>query len=108
MEIPDIVVNGGLVVGASVVLAFVLNQGYTLLAGYLAKWTGGRIQLPALGEFGKKAVVAGVSLSLAGYSGLAIVPAGSPPELLLAYGTAVFKASQQLYDRLWVALLKAK
>ena len=108
MELPDIVVSAGLVTGAITVLSFVLNQGYSLLATYLAKWSGGRIELPTLGEFGKKAVVAGVSLGMVGYSGLALLPAGSPPELLLAYGTAVFKVSQQLYDRLWVALLKAK
>ena len=108
MELPDIVVNATLVTAATVVLAFVLNQGYSLLATYLAKWSGGRIKLPALGEFGKKAVVAGVSLGMTGYSGLALLPAGSPPELPLAYGTAVFKASEKVYDELWQRLLKAK
>ena len=108
MELPDIVVDAGLVTGATVVLSFVLNQGYGVLATYLAKWTGGRIELPALGEFAKKAVVAGVSLGLTGYSGLALLPVGSPPELLLAYGTAVFKASEKAYDVLWQRVLKGK
>ena len=108
MEIPDIVVSAGLVTGATVVLAFILNQGYSVIANWLYKLSGGKISLPALGETGKKAVVAGVSLGLTGYSGLALIPAGSPPELLLAYGAAVFKASQTIYDRIWVGLLKAK
>ena len=108
MEIPDIVVSGALVTGATVILSFILNQGYSVARKYLEKWTGGRILLPELGEFAKKAVVAGVSLGLTGYSGLALVPAGSPPELLLAYATAVFKASQFTYDKIWQGLTKAK
>ena len=108
MEIPDIVVSGGLVTGATVILSFILNQGYSVARKYLEKWTGGRILLPELGEFAKKAVVAGVSVGLTGYSGLALVPAGSPPELLLAYSTVVFRASQTVYDQIWTRLLKAK
>ena len=108
MELPDIVVNAAQVTAATVIFSFVLNQGYSLLATHLEKWTGGNILLPAMGEFGKKAVVAGVSLVMAGFSGLALVPAGSPPELLLAYGAAVFKASQKVYDEIWLRVLKAK
>ena len=108
MEIPDIAVSVALVTGATVVLSFVLNQGYAVARKWVEKLSGGSVILPELGEGGKKSVVAGVSLGLSGYSGLALIPAGSPPELLLVYGTAVFKASQLAYDKIWKGLLKAK
>ena len=108
MEIPDIVVDGGLVVGATVVLSFLLNQAYAAARKALEAWTKGRLILPELGEGAKKAVVLGASVGITGYSGLALIPAGSPPELLLAYGTAVFKASQAVYDKIGKAVLRAK
>ena len=108
MEIPDIVVDGALLVGATVILSFVLNQGYAAGRRLLERITKGRVSLPALGETVKKAVVAGAALGLTGYSGLSLLPAGAPPEALLAYGTAVFKASQAVYDKLAKAVFEAK
>ena len=108
MEIPDIVVSAGLVTGATTILSFLLNQGYAAARKLVERLTNGRFSLPPLGEFAKKAVVAGVAVGLTGYSGLALVPAGSPPELLLAYATAVFKAAQVLYDKLAKAIFEAK
>ena len=108
MEIPEIVVSAGLVTGATVVLSFLLNQGYAAGRKLIERITKGRVSLPPLGEFAKKAVVAGVALGLTGYSGLSLLPAGSPPEALLAYGTAVFKASQFVYDRLAKGVFEAK
>ena len=108
MEIPEIVVSAGLVTGATVVLSFLLNQGYAAGRKLIERITKGRVSLPPLGEFARKAVVAGGALGLTGYSGLALLPAGSPPEALLAYGTAVFKAAQFLYDRLAKSIFEAK
>ena len=108
MEIPDIVVSGALVTGATVILGFLLNQGYAAGRKLLERVTNGRVTLPPLSEGAKKAVVAGAAVGLTGYSGLALLPAGSPPEAILAYGAAVFKASQFLYDKLAKAILEAK
>ena len=108
MEIPEIVVSGALVTGATVILSFLLNQGYAAGRKLIERITKGRVSLPPLGEFARKAVVAGAALGLTGYSGLALLPAGSPPEALLAYGTAVFKAAQFLYDRLAKSIFEAK
>lgn len=104
----DIVVDGALVTGASVILAFVLNQGYAWLAGKLDF-------LPALTPLAKKLVVFVVSAGLAGYSGLRLDvalpdPAADPAlfaTTLLAFATAVFKAAQVVYDRVWQGLIEA-
>lgn len=104
----DIVVDGALVTGASVILAFVLNQAYT--------WLRGKFEaLPELTEKAKKTVVFLVAAGLAGYSGLRLDvalpdPAADPAlfaTTLLAFATAVFKAAQVVYDRVWSALLEA-
>lgn len=108
MEIPDIVVSAGTVTGATIILSFLLNQGYAAGRKVLERITSGKVNLPPLGEFAKKAIVAGTALGLTGYSGLALLPAGSPPEAVLAYGTAVFKGAQFLYDRLAKAILEAR
>ena len=108
MEIPDIVVSGGLVTGATVVLSFLLNQAYAAARKALESWTMGRLILPELVEGAKKAVVLGASVGITGYSGLALIPAGSPPEVLLAYGVAVFKGAQFVYDKIGKAVLRAK
>ena len=97
----DIVVDGGLVTVATVILAFVLNQA--------AAWAGLEVS-----ELAKKLVVFAVAVGLTGFSaykgGLPVPPSGDPLELaafLLAGATAVFKASEAVYDKLWQGLVKA-
>lgn len=98
----DIVVDGGLVTAAVVILSFVINQALV--------WAGVSVSTLA-----KKLVVFAVSIGLVGYSayqgGLSLPVSGDPIALgtaLLAYATAVFKVSQPVYDRLWQGLLAAK
>jgi len=96
----DIVVSGALVTAASVILAFILNQG--------AAWAG-----LGLSELAKKLVVFVVAVGLTGYTayqGGISLPSGDPMQLsvaLLAYATAVFKVAQPLYDKIWQNLLAA-
>ena len=104
----QIVVSGGLVTGATVVLAFVLNQAYSAIGSLLNEATGGKIGWGPLGANAKKAVVAGTALGLAGYSALALLPAGAPPEELLAYAALVFAAAKPVYDAIWKTLLNAE
>ena len=97
----DIVVDGGLVTVATVILAFILNQA--------TRWAG--VELSVLA---RKLVVFVAAVGVTGYSayrgGLPIPPAGDPMELvlfLLVGSTAVFKAAQLVYDRIWEKLLSA-
>lgn len=97
----DIVVDGGLVVAATVILSFVLNQA--------AAWAG-----LELSELARKLVVFVVAVGLTGYSayqgGLPVPPSGDPMELaafLLAGAAAVFKVAQPAYDKIWQGLLRA-
>ena len=97
----DIVVDGSLVVAATVILAFILNQA--------ASWAGLELSL-----FAKKLVVFAVAVGLTGYSayrgGLAVFPTDDPMALaaaLLAASTTVFKVAQPVYDRIWSGLVDA-
>lgn len=110
----DIVVPGALLTGASVILAFILTRGYSVLGGLLDKWFG--LTMPALTMRWKQAVVFLVSVGLTGFFG---VRAGFPlPDVaadplaygsaLLAFGTLVFVSARPTYDILWKALLEAE
>jgi hypothetical protein len=96
----EIVVDGALVTAATVILAFILNQG--------AAWAG-----LTLSELAKKLVVFVTAVGLTGYSayqGGISLPSGDPMELgvaLLAAGTAVFKVAQPVYDQIWKKLIAA-
>ena len=90
----DIIVDGGLVTVATVVLAFLLNQ------------VAARFGLE-LSELAKKLVVFVAAAALTGYSayrgGLPLPPAGDPMELalfLVAQAGLVFKVAQTVYDRI--------
>jgi hypothetical protein len=97
----DIVVDGGLIVLGSVLLAFVFNQGAKLLGLEFS-------------ELSKKLIVFSVAVGLTGYSALkggVTVPAGDPFEtavFVLGFATSVFKVAQSVYDRLWRPLSEAK
>lgn len=100
----EIVVSEGLVIGATVILSFVINQA--------AAWAGFKFS-----DAAKKAVVFGTSIGL---SALAMSQAALPelPDVasdptgfglaLLGVATLNFKIAQPVYDRLWKGLLKAK
>ena len=98
----DIVVGGGLVTAATVILAFILNRA--------AAWAG--LELSVLA---KKLVVFAVAVGLTGYSaysgGLPQFPTEDPMLLatfLLTFASAVFKVAQPVYDTIWTALLEAE
>ena len=97
------------------ILAFIINQAYTWLWGKL--WGKGKFEaLPELTSRAKKLVVFVVATGLAGYSGLRLDvalpdPAADPvlfASTLLAFATAVFKAAQVVYDRVWTELIRAE
>ena len=97
----DIVVDVTLVTAATVILAFIVNQG--------AAWAG--LELSTLA---KKLVVFVVAVALTGYAavhqGSLPLPTDDPMALaaaLLAYSTAVFKAAQPVFDKIWTGLLNA-
>jgi|SRR3990172_9708473 len=98
----EIVVNWAVVTVGSVVLAFVFNQAL--------KWAG-----VSLSEGVRKGIVFGAAVALTAYSAYAggfdlPNPATDPfayASALLALAAAVFKVSQQVYDKLWQGLLKA-
>ena len=97
----EIIVDGGAVTVATVILAFILNQA--------AAWAG-----IELSELARKLVVFVVAVGLVGYfayrGGFALPASGDPMELaayLLAAATTVFKVAQPVYDKIWQGLLRA-
>jgi hypothetical protein len=98
----DILIDWVLVTGIATVLAFVINQA--------AAWGGLEVSIPV-----KKGVAFAVSLGLAAYfafqGNLGLPdPAVDPMAFavaLLASATLVFKAAQQVYDRVWSGLISA-
>ena|SRR3990167_8491130 len=98
----EIVVDGGLVMLATVLLAFILNQGSKLVGLELS-------------EIAKKLIVFTVAVGLTGYSALkggVAIPVGSSPfdtaSFVLVFATSVFKVAQTVYDQLWRPLSEAK
>ena len=97
----DIVINWSIVTVATVILAFVLNQAL--------KWAGVELSANV-----KKAIVFAAAVGLSGYfayAGGVELPDPSDPfafaAALLGMATAVFKAAQAIYDKLWQGLLRA-
>ena len=98
----DILIDWAIVSGAAVVIAFVVNQ--------FASWAG---YSPSPGV--KSGVAFGASLLLAAYFSLQGdlgLPdyAVDPVEYLFALAavsTLVYKAAQQIYDRIWSGLIDA-
>ncbi len=99
----EIVVNETLVIGATVILGFVINQ--------IAAWAGIEVSANA-----KKGIVFVVAVGL---SAFAMFEAGLPdlPDVaadptgfglaLLGVATLNFKIAQAVYDRIWQGLLRA-
>jgi len=99
----NIVIDWGLVIGASVVLAWAVNSGLPLLGRLLGQsWS--------LSTNVKKAVAFGFSVVLTGFWRTPIElpdPAADPflfAGALLAQAEVVFKAAQEVYDHLWKAI----
>jgi len=100
----EIVVSEGLVIAATVILGFIVNQA--------AAWAGF-----SFSDNAKKTVVFGISVGL---SAFAMAEAGLPelPDVatdplvfaltLLSVATLNFKIAQPVYTKLWKGLLKAK
>jgi hypothetical protein len=117
-QVLEIIVDWGLVASTTVLLGFVLNQGYTLVASFLRRFAdrfpflGG---LPAnLADKTKKLVtyVTAVTMTVA-FADLStiVLPGSEEPaafiSAVLVYATTIFKFAQQIYDRLWQPLRKA-
>ena len=99
----EVLIDWAIVSGLAVVLAWVVNQGAAWL-GFIAS------------DNVRKGVAFGASFLLAGYfavqqGGLGLPDlADQPVEFgfaLLAASTLVYKAAQQIYDRLWQGLISA-
>ena len=98
----EVLIDWGVVVGIATVLAFVINQA--------AVWAGLRIS----GDV-KRGVAYAVSLGLATYfayqGDLGLPDPAADPwafgAALLAAGTLVWKAAEQIYDRVWEKLVSA-
>ena len=97
----EIVLNGGLVTVATVILSFLFRQ--------VLVWRG-----IELSELATKLIVFTVAVGVTVYSahqgGLPVPPSGDPMELatfLLAMATAEFKVAQELYDRLLKDILSS-
>ena len=98
----EVLIDWALVVGIATVLAFVINQA--------AVWAGLRIS----GDV-KRGVAYAVSLGLATYfayrGDLGLPDPAADPwafgAALLAAGTLVWKAAEQVYDRIWEKLVSA-
>jgi hypothetical protein len=114
----EIAVDWGQVASATVILGFVLNQGYALVAGFLRGFAD---RVPFLGRLpesltdeAKKLVtyVTAVAMTLA-FADLAsiVLPGSEDPALFISvvitYATTVFKFAQQIYDKLWQPLRSA-
>ena len=98
----EIAVPAALVTAASVIVAFVINKALA--------WAGVK-----LAEVYRKGIVFAVAVGLTGYfgyqAGFPLPDPGADPVqfslALLAASTAVFKAAQVVYDRIWQALLES-
>ena len=98
----EVQIDWTLVIGLATVLAFVINQA--------AAWAGLRIS----GDV-KRGVAYAVSLGLATYfayrGDLGLPDPAADPwafgAALLAAGTLVWKAAEQVYDRVWEKLVSA-
>ncbi|KKN54332.1 hypothetical protein LCGC14_0593100 [marine sediment metagenome] len=117
----DVVINWGTVASATVLLGFILNQGYVFLAKALRS-VGSRLSflefltgLPkSLAAGTKKAVVyisaVVLTVSFADFS--VVLPDASDPSLyvsaVIAYSTTVFKFAQEVYDVIWTRLIAGK
>ncbi len=110
----DIVVNWGTVASATLLLGFLLNQGYVFASELLRKIPFLYDKLPKSLSAGTKKLVVYLSavlmtISFADFSGL--LPSGADPDFfvsaILAYATTVFKVTQSIYDRLWQPLISA-
>lgn len=110
----DIVVNWGTVASATLLLGFLLNQGYVFVSQLLRKIPFFSDRLPeSLSDATKKVVVyvsaVLMTVSFADFSGL--MPDVSDPSLfvsaIFAYATTVYKVAQSIYDRLWQPLIRA-
>ena len=118
-QVFEIIVDWGRVASATIVLAFLLNQGYAVFAGFLRRFAD---RFPFLGGLPAKLtnkvkktvtyfVAVVMTLAFADLSVLAMPDASNPPlfiSAVLSYALTVFKVAQQVYDRLWKSLLKAK
>lgn len=101
----EILVAPALIVGATVVLAFVFTRGYALLAG--------RFNLPPLSDNAKKAATFLTAVGITAYAGQAYLPApgGDLADYafqLAAYGSLVFATAKPVYDKIWKALVNVK
>ncbi len=109
----EIVIDLGLLTAATVVLGFVLNQGYTLVAGVLRKrWP----RIPEkISSTGKKGVVfltaVGVTIVSADLGFIALPPVADNPaayaSALVGYIGVAFKTAEDVYDHFWQALVAA-
>ncbi len=111
----DLVINWGTVASATVLLAFVLNQGYVFLAQLLRRIPALADRLPKSLSGATKRVVVYISavlltVSFADFS--ALLPSASDPSqfvsAVIAYSTTVFKFAQEVYDVIWTRLLAGK
>jgi len=97
----EIVVNWSIVTGASVLLGFIINQALAYFDVVLEAQY-------------KKLVVFLVAFGLSGYfawSGGYEFPGADDPMVfalaLVSFAGSAMKVAQQIYDRLWTALVKA-
>ncbi len=111
----DVVINWGTVASATVLLGFVLNQGYVFLAQVLRKIPALADRLPKSLSGGVKRFVVYVSavaltVSFADFS--VVLPDASDPtqymSAVIAYSTTVFKFAQEIYDAIWTRLIAGK
>lgn len=111
----DVVVNWGTVASATVLLGFVLNQGYVFLARELRRIPALTDRLPkSLSREIKQVVVyitaVLLTVSFADFS--SVLPDASDPaqfmSAVVAYSTTVFKFAQTVYDRIWTRLVAGK
>ena len=101
----EIVINWGIVTGATVLLAWVVNSGVPLL--------GRLFKRPIdLSEGVKKAVAFGSAVGLT-YAFAPMMPLPDPASDLYGFvgalflqAESVFKASQEVYDHIWKAFTK--
>ena len=110
----DVVINWGTVASATVLLGFVLNQGYVFLSKALRRIPQ-LAGLPAkLSGEAKRVVVyisaVALTVSFADFS--VVLPDASDPSLyvsaVIAYSTTVFKFAQEVYDVIWTRLIAGK
>lgn len=109
----EIVADWGTVASATVLLGFLLNQGYVFASRALRRIPR-LADLPVRLPGDVKRVVVYVTavvltVSFADFS--AVLPDGSEPtayvSAVLAYSTTVFKFAQSIYTRIWERLIAA-